>query len=65
MNPGIQDEIRLDQFPEIDPFLHKPLLVDPPMCTLKELEDGTYSLYDILVMHEIIDFKTYLSKGVS
>lgn len=55
----------MDQFPEIDPFLHKPLFSDPPMCTLKELEDGTYSIDDLLVMNEIIDFRTYLSKGVS
>lgn len=55
--------MRFDQFPSVDPFLHKPLMVEPPMCTLKELEDGTYSLYDIALMHQIMDFKLYIMRG--
>lgn len=44
----------------MDIFLHRPLLVDPPMCTLKELEDGTYSIEDVLLMHELLDLKLSL-----
>lgn len=41
-------------------MLHRPLLVDPPMCSLKELQDGTYSIDDLLTMHEILDLKLSL-----
>lgn len=34
------------------------------MCTLKELSDGTYDLYDIEVMHQIIDIKIHQSQPV-
>lgn len=27
------------------------------MCSLKELQDGTYSLQDLILMHELIDLK--------
>jgi len=42
--------------------MHRPLIIEPPMCTLKELQDGTYSIYDLSLMHEIIDFKMSLKK---
>jgi len=42
-------------------MLHRPLLVDPPMCSLRELQDGTYSIDDLLMMHEIIDLKISLA----
>ncbi len=42
-------------------FLHRPLLTDPPMCTLKELEDGTYSIHDVDLMHELLDLKQSLA----
>lgn len=29
--------------------------VCPPLCKLHELQDGTYSLYDLEVMHATID----------
>lgn len=48
-------------FPNVDPFLHRPITCDPPMCTLKELEDGTYSIEDIALMHEILDLKLYMA----
>lgn len=38
-------------------FLHRPLLSDPPMCTLSQLQDGTYSIEDLLLMHELMDLK--------
>lgn len=44
-------------FPNVDSFLHRPLLVDPPMCTLGELQDGTYSLRDVELMNELLDLK--------
>ena len=46
-------------YPELNGYLIKPLLVNPPMCTLKELSDGTYNLYDLEVMHQIIEIKQY------
>ena len=48
-----------DVYPELNGYLIKPLLVNPPMLTLKELEDGTYTLYDLEVMHQIIEIKQY------
>jgi hypothetical protein len=35
------------------------MLVNPPMITLKELDDGTYTLYDIEVMHQILEIKDH------
>jgi hypothetical protein len=29
------------------------------MCTLKELKDGTYSLYDLEMMHQIAEIKNH------
>ena len=29
------------------------------MCTLKELQDGTYTIYDLEMMHQIIEIKNY------
>ena len=37
------------------------MLVNPPMLSLKELSDGTYTLYDIEVMHQIIEIKQHQS----
>lgn len=34
------------------------------MCTLKELEDGTYSIYDLMLMNELLDFKQSLIPNV-
>ena len=44
-------------------YLYRPIMVDPPMCSLKELQDGTYSLGDLDLMHEIMDLKYELQKG--
>jgi len=41
-------------------MLHKPILFEPPMCTLKELQDGTYSIDDLAMMCELIDYKISL-----
>lgn len=34
------------------------------MCTLKELGDCTYSLYDIEMMHQIIEIRVHQSQPV-
>lgn len=47
-------------FPNIDVYLHRPLLADPPMCTLKDLQDGSVSIEDLETMHEIMDLKVHL-----
>jgi len=41
-------------------YLVKPLLVKPPMCSLKELQDGTYTIKDLEVMHQIIEMKSHM-----
>lgn len=28
---------------------------DPPLCTLKQLQDGTYNINDLADMHEAMD----------
>lgn len=48
-------------FPNIDPFLHRPMISDPPMCTLKELQDGTYSIEDVALMNEVLDLKVHMT----
>lgn len=30
------------------------------MCTLKELQNGTYSLYDLELMHQIIELRSHV-----
>lgn len=42
-------------------FLHRPMLADPPMCTLRELQDGTYSIDDVTLMNELLDLKMSLT----
>lgn len=54
--------INPDHYPNIDVYLHRPLLSDPPLCTLKELQDGTYSIEDLAMIHEILDLKMMLLK---
>ena len=40
--------------------MHRPILADPPMCYLRELQDGTYSIEDVLIMNELLDLKQSL-----
>lgn len=35
----------------------RPTLSDPPMCRLKELQDGTYTLTDVALMNDALDIK--------
>lgn len=48
-----------EMFPLLSFFLHRPLVVDPPMCQLKDLSTD-YSLDDVLLMHEILDLKEHI-----
>ena len=52
-NSGINEK----HYPNVNGFLHRPLLTDPPMCSLRELQDGTYSLEDLMLLNELIDLK--------
>jgi hypothetical protein len=33
----------------------RPIMRDPPLCTLRELQDGTYSINDLADFHEAMD----------
>jgi hypothetical protein len=50
-----------DIFPTLNGFMIKPLLVSPPMCTLKELQDGTYTIADLETMHQLIELKQHMA----
>lgn len=52
-------------YPELNGYMVKPLLVNPPMCQLKELQDGTYTLYDLELMHQIIEIKQHMKPASS
>jgi hypothetical protein len=30
------------------------------MCTLRELKDGTYNIYDLEMMHQILEIKEHM-----
>lgn len=47
-------------YPELNGYVIRPLLVNPPLATLKELQDGTYSIADLEKMHQIIDIKNHM-----
>jgi len=47
-------------FPDVNFFLHRPVIAVPPLCSLKELEDGTYSLMDVLLLNQLLDLKIKL-----
>jgi len=62
MNSGESEGLPIDYnniYPELNGYLIRPLLVNPPMCNLKELGDGTYTLYDIEMMHQIIEIRSH------
>lgn len=33
----------------------RPVMRDPPLCTLRELQDGTYTIDDLADFHEAMD----------
>ncbi len=62
-NPvGQSGHISIDEryFPNFNAILHNPVLCDPPLCTLRELQDGTYSIDDLYMMNELIGLKIYI-----
>lgn len=40
----------------------RPIISEPPFCTLSELQDGTYSIEDLADMHEALDLKEAIRK---
>ena len=40
--------------PNINWFVWRPLINDPPLCTLRELQDGTYDVNDLADFNEVI-----------
>lgn len=44
-------------FPNINYYLHRPVLSEPKLADLRELQDGTYSIDDLIILHDILDFK--------
>lgn len=40
--------------PNIDLFIWAPVIAQPPLCSLAELENGTYSLTDLMDFHEAL-----------
>jgi len=47
-------------YPKLNGYIVKPMLVNPPLCTLKELQDGTYRLYDLEMFHQILEIKQHM-----
>ncbi len=41
----------------VDWFLFRPCCSTPPLCTRRELRDGTYSINDLADFHEALDLK--------
>lgn len=37
---------------------------DPPLCTLKELQDGTYNINDLADFHEAMDAEAEYARRV-
>ena len=42
----------------------RPILSEPPLCSLKELKDGTYDIDDLADMHEALDAKEEVLRQV-
>ena len=47
---------------EIEYMIYAPLACEPPMAYYRELEDGTYSIDDILRMNLIMQWKAKVTK---
>ncbi len=43
-------------------LIYNPILLDTPMASLKEMQDGTYSLDDVLKMNLLIQYKMEMTK---
>jgi len=46
-------------YPELNGYLLKPLLMNPPMCQLHQLKDGTYTIADLETMHQIAEIQQH------
>jgi hypothetical protein len=40
----------------------RPVMHNPPLCTLRELDDGTYSIDDLADFHEAMDIEEELTR---
>ena len=50
-------------FPSVDFYLYRGVIAQPPVCTMRELSDGSISLHDLHIIHEILDLKQELKQG--
>lgn len=56
-----EQEVDEDPYVNIDFFLHRPVLAEPSLCTIAELNTSV-TLMDVLSMHEILDFKNNMKE---
>jgi hypothetical protein len=47
-------------FPTLNGYFIRPLLASPPMCELKDLQNGEYSMKDLEIMHQILDLREHM-----
>jgi hypothetical protein len=45
----------------IDWRIMRPVMHNPPLCTLRELDDGTYTIDDLANFHEAMDIEEELT----
>jgi len=62
LSSSLSTESYATQFPNIDLFLHRPLLSNPPLCSLKDLKDGSIYILDVLIMHQLLDLKNKMKE---
>jgi hypothetical protein len=48
-------------YPKLNGYLIRPLLASPPMCELKDLQNGVYNINDLEVMHQILDLRSHMN----
>ena len=53
-------DLMKQRYPDINFFLHRPLFASPPMLNLKEISEGSHSINDIELKHDIMDMKEEL-----
>ncbi|MGL5015966.1 MAG: hypothetical protein ACRC6V_17060 [Bacteroidales bacterium] len=49
-------------FPDVDFYLYRGVIAEPAMCSIKDLSDGSFSLMDLHIMHELLDIKQEVKK---
>jgi len=50
-------------FPEINGFLIRPVIAKPPLCTLAELQDGTYNIQDLEKLNQILEIREHINRA--